>query len=112
MTCTGEWIRKGNKKITMTIKAATPKPALVEMGREVINRDTEKSTNKSYSETDLAAGVNWDLKPRRIYKMSLVVSPQGSKVKVSIEIGDHTVASGTCTRGSLPVVGDWKITTF
>lgn len=115
MTCRANWVRKGNKSVTIKIKptaGSNPAPKLIELGRRVTNRDTGQVSHKNYSASQLAAGVKWNLAPRRIYEMVLVVSPVGASVDVEITIGSKTVAKGQCTRRPFPVTGRWKITTF
>ena len=113
MACRGRWIRKGNKPISVQVTpAAGSSPSLINLGLREINRDTGNANASNFTATQLAAGVSWNLQPRRIYEMALIVLDVGDAVDVEITIGSTTVFQSQCTSSAWPITGRWKVTTI
>ena len=91
----------------------TPPPAVgfLEMVRRMTSRETNKQTHlKTYTMTELVAGVDFDLIPSRIYEFVITTDQANAQIAIQISFDGKDAINGAFSQGTDAALADFRVT--
>ena len=115
MACHGDfWYRKyGRCRFKATRKDNATNLSLRRVAR---NRDTGKGAAKTFSTSQLEAGIGWDLKAGISYDLYLTIvrgnSSKKGTAEIELKVRDQALFQGDCSTSGEDISGDWRVIVF